>query len=388
MSKQKPAVKPELTRKQLSRRARDERARRYILYGTIAVVGLVVLVLAWGLINQFVVAPNKPIAVVNGVTITQRDYDKRLRYRQWDFESYLAELQQQRAVYQNDPDQDFMVQLIDQQISSIEGQLGTLPTTITEELITDEVIRQEAARRGLTASPEDVQYSLEQQLGYTSVTPTPSPTSAPPATATPTPEATAEASPTPVATAEPLPTATVMTKEQFDQLLSNWLRSLKQGADFSEADLRRLIETALLRSRLQTAIGDEVPTSTEQVHAQHILVATPEEADAVLKRLQAGEDFATVAKEVSADPGSKEEGGDLGWFARGQMLPEFEQAAFSTAPGTLSPVVMTQAGFHIIKVLGHDQSRELSPDALARAKSAAFNTWLQVQMAAPTIKRY
>ncbi len=86
----------------------------------------------------------------------------------------------------------------------------------------------------------------------------------------------------------------------------------------------------------------------QEIHARHILVGTEEEAKKVKERLEKGEDFATVAKEVSKD--SSAEGGDLGFFTRGQMLKPFEDAAFALEVGQISDPVQTQFGWHIIKV--------------------------------------
>jgi len=97
----------------------------------------------------------------------------------------------------------------------------------------------------------------------------------------------------------------------------------------------------------------------EQVRASHILIRSPQgqddtearkKAEAVLARIKAGEDFAKVAQEVSEDPESAKKGGDLGFFGHGQMVPEFEQAAFALQPGQTSELVKSAFGFHIIRV--------------------------------------
>jgi peptidyl-prolyl cis-trans isomerase C len=85
-----------------------------------------------------------------------------------------------------------------------------------------------------------------------------------------------------------------------------------------------------------------------EVKARHILVPTEDEAKMALKRVRDGEDFAKVATEVSKDPGSQ--GGDLGWFTKDQMVPEFADAAFGMTPGQISEPVKSQFGWHVIKV--------------------------------------
>ncbi len=101
----------------------------------------------------------------------------------------------------------------------------------------------------------------------------------------------------------------------------------------------------------------------ETVHASHILFSAPQtaspaekqqaraKAEQALKAIRAGADFATIAREQSQDPGSAKNGGDLGFFPKGQMDPKFEAAAFALKPGTVSGIVETPFGFHIIKVV-------------------------------------
>jgi len=89
-----------------------------------------------------------------------------------------------------------------------------------------------------------------------------------------------------------------------------------------------------------------------KVHARHILVKTEDEAKVILYDVTSGgKDFSAVAKEKSLCPSGKQ-GGDLGWFGRGQMVKEFEDAAFSLEPGKISQPVKTQFGWHLIKVEG------------------------------------
>jgi peptidyl-prolyl cis-trans isomerase C len=86
----------------------------------------------------------------------------------------------------------------------------------------------------------------------------------------------------------------------------------------------------------------------EEIRARHILVENEPDAQAALKRVKAGEDFGKVATEMSKDPGSK--GGELGWFTKDRMVPEFAEAAFKMQPGEISEPVKSQFGWHIIQV--------------------------------------
>ena len=112
----------------------------------------------------------------------------------------------------------------------------------------------------------------------------------------------------------------------------------------------------------------------DSVHASHILIRTPEnadaaakakaksQADALLAQVTKGADFASLAKQHSQDPGSAPNGGDLGFFSKGQMVPAFDQAAFSLKPGQTSGVVETPFGYHIIRVSETKAGRDLGYD--------------------------
>ena len=89
---------------------------------------------------------------------------------------------------------------------------------------------------------------------------------------------------------------------------------------------------------------------SNKVHCAHILVKTEKEATNILERLKNGEKFSAIAKNVSMCP-SKKRGGDLGTFGRGQMVKEFEKAAFALDKGQISGIVKTQFGYHIIRRL-------------------------------------
>ncbi len=118
---------------------------------------------------------------------------------------------------------------------------------------------------------------------------------------------------------------------------------------YVEDELQAKISEDDIKARYEKDVAGYV--APEEVHARHILVKTEDEANAILKELAAGGDFQAIAKEKSQDPGSKANGGDLGFFAKGQMVPEFEAEAFALKPGETSvKPVKTQFGYHILKV--------------------------------------
>lgn len=127
-----------------------------------------------------------------------------------------------------------------------------------------------------------------------------------------------------------------------------------------EAWLNRQVEARVSEADIEQAYRDYLAANppAEEVKARHILVATEEEAKALIQQINNGADFATLARERSTDPGSGAAGGDLGWFRQSEMVQPFADAAFALQPGSVAQQpVQTQFGWHVIEV----QDRRMSP---------------------------
>jgi parvulin-like peptidyl-prolyl isomerase len=373
MAKRSKQTQP-VTKKQLSRKEREDRQKRmvYAIFGVTAAA--VVMVLGYGFYQEYIVKPSSPVALVSGQPISTRDFQAMVQYRRFDLGNQLAVLQTQLSSI--DPTveaQQFLVQYLQQQIQQLQGQQVTLPTQVLEDMIDGELIRQEAAKRGITVTDGEVQEEIERQFGYERNPPTPTPTATP-------------ITPTAAITVTPVPTTPPMTEEQFQKNYSDYVLALRSNVGFSETAFRNLFELSLYQQKLQESLGEEVPTTDEQIRARHILVETEEEAQDVLERLEAGEDFATLANELSQDPGSED--GDLGWFPRGQMVSEFEEVAFGLQPGETSEPVKTTFGYHIIQVLERDPNHALDEAALEQRRASALLDWLAEQKQSDAVERF
>ena len=125
-----------------------------------------------------------------------------------------------------------------------------------------------------------------------------------------------------------------------------------------------------------------------QVHARHILVPDEQGARDALAKVKGGTSFADVARTVSRDPGSAENGGDLGWFERGTMVPEFEAAAFGAAPGALVGPVKSQFGWHVLEILGARDTvplEEVREGIEEKLRDEARTTWIEELRSRATI---
>lgn len=277
-------------------------------------------------------ANGQVVGEVNGEKITRADLDKRL--------------EPLKAMYKAQFGMDF---------SKKEAQetLKKLEAGVLEQMIGEKLILQEAAKRKIQVEEAEIDQQIDN-----------------------------------------LAKARFSSRKEFDEFIKT--------QNFSLADLKQELRSQLTAERLaEQVIGStkiEVKDQEvekyfqthqdqynvpELVKARHILVKEEKEAEDILRQLKAGEDFAKLAQKYSQDPGSKEKGGDLGYFSRGQMVPAFEKAAFSLQIGEISSIIQTDYGYHIIKVEDHkkqqkfqfQQVREEVKKELAENKKK--DTWMK-----------
>lgn len=160
-----------------------------------------------------------------------------------------------------------------------------------------------------------------------------------------------------------------------DSEFKEWYRQQLNEAKLSDAEYKELIRNRLLAIRLQEYLAERVPTIGEQVHVYAIVVETFEDAEAVKARLDAGEDFGDLAREVSLDTETGEKGGELGWIPRGAMDFLFDETAFSLNIGEASDILPTEQGFYLLKVSEKAVAREIEEEFLQVLKGQALQDW-------------
>lgn len=157
----------------------------------------------------------------------------------------------------------------------------------------------------------------------------------------------------------------------FDKRMAFWRQRALRDAYF-EKTVKASIGEEAARAIYEDKVKQLKPE--EEVQARHILVSSEDEAKKLIGRVEAGEDFAQLAKENSGDAGSKTQGGMLGYFGKGQMVPQFEEAAFSLGKGEVSKPVQSQFGWHVIKV---EDRRQKPPPSFDEVKDRLIGSMVQ-----------
>ena len=394
-----------------------------VRWGVAAAGLLALIVLAGGLIYEYVVKPNQTLATVGSATISRQDYWK----------SRAIDLYEQALQYQDfaqfvGPDQQGQYLALAQQslaqLPEVWGSTDVDPTSL-EKMVDDQLYLQGMDDLGLEMTEDEIHtfalnrfappgapliapsptatLTAERAAMATSTaaslfaTPLASPVAGTPVSGTPVAGTPGLASPipgTPAATPlDAVPTAPAATPNPAEARataeagFAQFADEVFPLAHLSQEDYERLLAApALARQKVGDALAATVGQSAPQVRAAHILLPTREAAEAARARVtEGGEDFATVARELSTDEGTAANGGELGWFTREEMVAPFAAAAFALEPGAISEPVETEFGWHVIQVAERDPERPLTDLQINRLQQAAEERWLAEQRAGLTV---
>lgn len=392
-------------RKFVAQKEKEERQKRIIVIATAVILVIVLGLVAYGIIDQKVIQPNKAIIELESRAIKVNEFEERVRYQRFQLINQAFQIAQIQQSLGSDPQ---MAAYFQQQLNQIIQQLQQ-PLLMGQQVLQsssdDLIIFEEAEKRGIEISDEELDREMERVFGYfPEGTPTPLPTFEilPTSTLTsqqltlvpPTPmvEGSEEEEEVPTATQtsqtetgedpDQGPTATPMlqpteyTEELYQERYQETISSLETEAQLSEATFRKMVRAFVLREKLREQVTADVEQTQEQVWARHILVDDQETAQEVLQQLEEGEKFADLAAEYSIDTSNKDNGGSLGWFGKQTMISAFSEVAFSLDIGEISEPVQTDFGWHLIQVLGHEE-RPISENAYQQLQDQTFNQWLE-----------
>ncbi len=220
--------------------------------------------------------------------------------------------------------------------------IGSDPMAMLRNLAKEQLMKLGAPRYGIEVSPEDIDQELRRMARGQSET---------------------------------------ISESEFKE----WYRQIRNETGLSDSEYKEIIGTSILTFRLHEYLAERMPTVAEQIHIHAILVDTEKEAEKVKARLDAGEDFAALAREVSVDAESSENGGDLGWVPRGILEPQIDYTAWAMSSGNISepivyydtsdPEAVAPIGYYILMVSEKADAREVAEEYLPVLRSRVLDDW-------------
>ncbi len=368
-----------LTRRQHARREREHRTQQLMTWIAIAVGAVIVLILAYGSISEILKA-RSPAATIGETAIMAKDFKARQSYERWmteleiyQYQNYITQLSSQQIAVTNteedaeteaevtvDDGTDALIQQLQYTLSSLEQQLSLDFTNlyagqVLDAMIEEELIRQEAAKRDLAVTEDEIQEGIELTVGY---------------------DRAAAATSTLTDTE-----AAAFDQQGFDELYEQFDTNVLKIARFSEEDFRAMITAQLLAQKLIEELNRDIELVRDQVELTVFTVDTEEEGLILKSRMNDdGEDPAVLVEELAQDESPTSAGYDLPWLPQGYLDLQFgiecEKAAFNTPVGKASqPILGTGEQYFVIYVKGHEE-RELGEDLLAQAEQQAYEGWL------------
>lgn len=403
------------SRKRVSRRDQEAHQQRLFLFGVAAAALLVIAILAGGLAYEYYIKPNQTLAEVNGHSISRRDY--------WKYQSVV--LYQQARIYENyasqtsgQQQQQFLsfAASLDAQREKVWGTTDVSAATV-QQMVENQLYLDAAQEQGIALPEDQIQtYALNAFAPSDAplLTPIPTPTMIPARAEAATQTAEALLGGTPVATeagatpvtgsgtpgaspvagdgtppASPAPTGTPTTDPATlaDAGFTNFQNQVFDKAHMSLDDYYRLFtRPQMAREQINAQLENAVPQSADQVHVQHILVATEDLATQLANQAKGGADFGQLAKANSTDTQTAPTGGDLGWVTHDELDPATADAAFALDVHGVSDPIQTAFGWEIVRVEDKQSDRPLTDSQYGAARQKAVDSWLAEQRSAATIK--
>ncbi len=228
---------------------------------------------------------------------------------------------------------------------------GSDPFRMLDEMRDDELVRQSAPRIGVTATNDEITAAIKARL---------------------------------LGLASP---DDGLTAEEVDRNFNELYKQHLAAVNLSDEKYRKLIEAGVLRSKLRDALSDRVPAVAEHAHVLGVKVDDIQQAQAVKDRLDKGEDIQAVARELSTDPESQNNRGDLGWVPKRGLDRQLDNAVFSIELNTISDPIFVNKGFWIVKVLGREV-RTVEGKAREQLKDRALQDWLDEERQQNRVEQY
>lgn len=387
----------------VAQKEKEDRQKRTIIVSTIVVLVAVFSLVAYGVLDKYVLKPKTPIVQLDSRNVNVVEFEQRVRYQRFQIINQTYQLIEFVQSLGGTPD---IFAYFEQQIILATTQLSQ-PLLIGQEVIQtisdDLIILAEAEKMGIEVDEAQVDQEIRSVFGYfPEGTPTPIPINEPLPTSTMTslqmtlvpptdsPEEDQEENQSTLPTntpqieealeGEPDPTATPLlipteyTLDLYEVNYQNYMDVLT-NEEIKEQTFRDMVRMYLVRKELMNVLSADITQTQEQIWARHILVEDELTALEVTDKLADGQDFVVLAAEYSSDETNKDNGGDLGWFALGMMVQPFEEAAFALEVGEISDPVQTDFGWHILQALGKEQM-PIDEAALENLRNQAFSEWL------------
>jgi parvulin-like peptidyl-prolyl isomerase len=414
---------PNSPRRVAASKLREERRQRTVLMVTGATIGFALLIVLGGVLYDQAWLPSRPVARVDTLNLSRADYwsERKLAYTQQIVQNF-----QLLFLLAGNPQ---FTQQFQGQSPGINREIASLRQAEPDDAVIqrwqDRQLRElGATAEGITVTQDEIAQVLVAELATIFLPDLEAIADEPAAAESATPAATAgpALTPTPIPSPTTRPTSTAAeATTQLDQIIDAVYRSYEvelaavgDEPNLTKADFRSALlaqyRDQLIGDRLQEKLvpedGFSFSEEPTRVQARQVLVAVApggdqEEAfaaarataDALVVELRGGADFATVAAAQSNDPGSREQGGDIGYFDRdGQAdngatySPELVAAAFALDEGVISDPIRTSFGWHVIEVTAREvTAREVQ---LREARTEALDKWLEEQRARTTVARF